>query len=520
MTVVRLLRACALAAVALGCVCVRIKHSDAGTDHISLMQIDAHSHAPDGLAHGSRSANLHGSTSAPIPKVVAYSKSFAGKHKTPNPWTQGRNQQAGLPCKSSFNCSLNGECTLGRCACDTGWKGATCSILDLLPARSIQGAYQPDQTSSWGGLPIKGPDGRYHLFVSQLVKNCMLTAWNPASEVVRAVADDPMGPYTYAETVFGTFHHNPTVRYLTPKQSGTGRPLYVIYMIGADRSPPSGSGSRCTMPHEGDAHHLEGHITVAWSESVLGPWKKSKSALISDGDPNAWDAMVTNPAPVFPFQNETAYIFYRGTQWPVNDQERIGVSKAQLWSGPFARLGEQSIFTGRHDDSKTFLEDPFVWRDHKGRGYKGLFHGHFDENGYLAFAEHIEGPWRFSEIPAYTNVIEVVGDNDVNMKQRERPQLLFDEKTGEPSILFTGVTPPQSSFYGRTYTFAQRVSTEGNRAAEQVAALVPQPAARPLRHRAAPKPLRHQPLATPSRGPEPRPASSAPKKTKRWWPFQ
>ena len=42
-----------------------------------------------------------------------------------------------------------------------------------------------------------------------------------------------------------------------------------------------------------------------------------------------------------------------------------------------------------------------IWKDHKSRGYKGLFHGHFDENGYYGFAENVEGPWTFRDEPAY-----------------------------------------------------------------------------------------------------------------------
>ena len=67
---------------------------------------------------------------------------------------------------------------------------------------------------------MKGEDGKYHLFASEFVQDCQLSGWNPGSTVIRAVADDPFGPYTFAETVFATFHHNPTVRRLTPQQQG------------------------------------------------------------------------------------------------------------------------------------------------------------------------------------------------------------------------------------------------------------------------------------------------------------
>ena len=44
--------------------------------------------------------------------------------------------------------------------------------------------------------------------------------------------------------------------------------------------------------------------------------------------------------------------------------------------------------------------------------------------------------------------------------QRERPQIWFDEVTGAPSLLFTGVAPPGARFYGYTYTFAQKIASE------------------------------------------------------------
>jgi hypothetical protein len=57
-------------------------------------------------------------------------------------------------------------------------------------------------------------------------------------------ASQPFGPFEYAETVLGTFHHNPTVRKLTPAQSGEKGDFYVMYMIGDDRSPPTGLVNR------------------------------------------------------------------------------------------------------------------------------------------------------------------------------------------------------------------------------------------------------------------------------------
>lgn len=273
----------------------------------------------------------------------------------PNKWPMTIITGAIIPppppkCKSIADCSLNGECnvTTGICTCDAGWKGRQCATLNLVPATSLAGAYYhtvPDvgcgplcpNTSSWGGLPLKGPEGKYHLFGAEFGNNATLAGWNPNSRIFRAISDDPFGPYTFAETVFGEFHHNPTVRKLTPAQSGTGSVLYVMYMIGDDRDVTGG-----------DPHHLEGYISMATAPSLLGPWTKVEHALLPNGAEDRWDTMVTNPAPLFPFDNETVYLFFRGTEWPVNGFERIGLAKAASWRGPYGRVSEDAIFAGMH----------------------------------------------------------------------------------------------------------------------------------------------------------------------------
>ena len=37
------------------------------------------------------------------------------------------------PCADSLDCSLNGKCAAGTCACNKGWKGRRCEMLNLVP---------------------------------------------------------------------------------------------------------------------------------------------------------------------------------------------------------------------------------------------------------------------------------------------------------------------------------------------------------------------------------------------------
>lgn len=81
---------------------------------------------------------------------------------------------------SDLACSLNGVQNGGQCRCDAPWKGPTCSILDIKPrpqssVPAIYG-YSPN-VSSWGGNVVKGDDGLYHLYVSEMVGGCGLISW-------------------------------------------------------------------------------------------------------------------------------------------------------------------------------------------------------------------------------------------------------------------------------------------------------------------------------------------------------
>ena len=57
----------------------------------------------------------------------------------------------------------------------------------------------------------------------------------------------------------------------------------------------------------------------------------------------------------------------------------------------------------------------------------------------------------------YTNTLALTDGSTIQLKQRERPQIFFNESTGQPALLFTGVAPPWAKFYGYTYTHAQPI---------------------------------------------------------------
>ena len=137
----------------------------------------------------------------------------------------------------------------------------------------------------WGGSLIK-VDNQYHLFASRWPtwsalgiapddrgNVSMLGNYRNHSEIVRAVSDNPLGPYEFVEVVVsgrggdvwdGQMCHNPKILKAGEK--------YVLYYIG--RSPD----------------HPQRKIGYAWAESIEGPWHRVDQQILLTDDAN-------NPAP-------------------------------------------------------------------------------------------------------------------------------------------------------------------------------------------------------------------------------
>ena len=96
-------------------------------------------------------------------------------------------------------CEMNGACgTDGACACTRAWRGPTCAALYLRPTPRTAGLRHTN-SSTWGGSIVRGTgsDGgdTWHMFSSFILGECGLNAWSINSEIVRAVADTPLGSY-------------------------------------------------------------------------------------------------------------------------------------------------------------------------------------------------------------------------------------------------------------------------------------------------------------------------------------
>lgn len=162
-------------------------------------------------------------------------------------------------CSSAADCSHNGRCSAGACACDPAWKGAACSELNRLPARRGTGYHRLEQgrnISSWGGAVLQ-VGGEWRMWASEMVGHCGINAWSKNSQVVLATSEDPLTKGFVRQSVFSpVFSHEPDairgpqgeiVVMLTHATSlptpGPGGPICTTCVDGATAKSCGGDGS-------------------------------------------------------------------------------------------------------------------------------------------------------------------------------------------------------------------------------------------------------------------------------------
>lgn len=328
--------------------------------------------------------------------------------------------------------------------------GRTGPSFRLLPAPKGGGFAQPDYWV-WCGSAIRGEDGRYHLFASRWPKKYpFYNGYAYHSEIVRAVADGPLGPFVFQERVLGHRdlsywdggrNHNPTIH----KIAGTYCLFYEAVTF--PKGMPSDEEISSRPPHEGGTYPA---IGVATAPSVFGPWKRRDEPILAQRT-GCWDReVVTNPA-VCVTPGGRVRLYYRSYDLA------IGVAEADRPEGPYRRLGTGPIKVFIRPNG---IEDMFVW--HNGDCFemiaKDLSHGATltGEFGSGVHATSKDGlAWRVSDQPkAYSRTILWDDGTNETLGCLERPQLLME--SGVPRVLYAaaGDGPGGFNACARTWNVA------------------------------------------------------------------
>lgn len=318
------------------------------------------------------------------------------------------------------------------------------ALLNLGPARRA-GGFRLDDHWVWCGSCARDDEGRYHLFASRWPRRYpMHPGWVFHSEVVRAVADDPEGPYQFAEVVLprrdpayfdGQATHNPSIH-----RCGN---MWLLFYTGITYPDPPPDPA--ALPAGGSLSYALAwgmkRIGLATAPAPNGPWTRRDECIL-DVRSGHWDnGLTSNPAPcVFP--DGRVVLLYKSSHRNGHSGGpfALGLAGAEHWSKPFARLHGEPVLRFPHGH----VEDPFLWHD--GRGFRvvakdmtGTLSG--EKHGGLAASSGDGVHWQIDG-PAYSRrIVWDDGEAEV-MGALERPFLLRDDR-GRPSHLFaaTGSGP-------------------------------------------------------------------------------
>lgn len=221
----------------------------------------------------------------------------------------------------------------------------------------------------WCGSCIRDEaTGLYHLFASRWPKAYpMHPGWLLASEIVRATASAPEGPYAFQEVLFpargaaywdGRCTHNPHVT-----RCGED---YLLYYTGSTHPFPEVPEGALT-PHEHPAVTVarsNKRIGLATAKSPAGPWQRLDRPILRPR-PDKFDSFLTsNPAPCVHPDGSVLLVYKSRGYLPqpygrhLHGQMHLGVARAPHWRGPYAAIRDTPVFAS----AAVELEDPFVWR--------------------------------------------------------------------------------------------------------------------------------------------------------------
>lgn len=309
----------------------------------------------------------------------------------------------------------------------------------------------------WCGSVIKGDDGRYHMFASRWPKDITFhPGWMTSSEIVRAVADKPEGPYTFANVVLpargaeywdGRSTHNPFIT----KHGDT----YLLFYMGSTHpfsDPPRGTLFPLTDPRAIVARSHK-RIGLATAKSLNGPWTRADRPVLDTKPGTFYSFLTSNPSAVVHDDGSVLLMFkarrYQGTEY---SPMMLGVARAKHFLGPYAVVGQEPVFSSTRFGE---VEDPFIWKTDTGYGLiakdmAGTLVGEKHAGVYAVSRDGLD--WKLAPTPkAYTRKITWDDGQTQTMGQLERPFVLFEN--GRPTMLFAAAGDGPGGFANMTESF-------------------------------------------------------------------
>jgi len=307
------------------------------------------------------------------------------------------------------------------------------SLIKPVPRSAV---LEMDDWFVWGGSMVRTDDGLCHLLFARWPKSEGFGAWVTHSEIARATAENPLGPYTYQDTPFpgaggdvwdADVTHNPNA-------IRVGDKFYLYYM-----------GTRGGLPGQDGwwDYRNRQRIGVAVAEHPAGPWTRFDKPVL-DVTPGAWDCLMTSNPSCALAPDGKFVMTYKGVgagEPPRGGDVLCGVAFADDPLGPFVKHREPIIV---NPENGWAVEDSYTW--FQGDRFYCLvkdFQGYFThaEKGCLALFESFDARrWRPSDPPlaAHRRIVWEDGETQP-VDNLERPQLYLED--GAPRVLFCACRP-------------------------------------------------------------------------------
>jgi hypothetical protein len=294
----------------------------------------------------------------------------------------------------------------------------------------------------WCGAPVKGPDGKYHLFYARWpVKVGFAPGWAIHSEIAYAVSDKPSGPYQHVNVALPKRGINPAtgkkfwdadVTHNSNAFFHNGK--YYLYYMGNH-----GDGKNYPI------HRNNQRIGVAIAENPAGPWKRLDSPIVDiSDDKNAFDSLcVTNPAACMRPDGGVVLV-YKAVQYingkTMGGNVRYGAALADKPEGPYIKTPGKIFEAGKPGKHWMVAEGPFIWHSKKygnryyaaTRDVVGTFSG--SPGGICLFQSEDGLIWKPAAHPKILEKFYALADGTISKTPIERPALLIEGD--EPTYLF------------------------------------------------------------------------------------
>jgi len=294
-------------------------------------------------------------------------------------------------------------------------------IIDrLLPIPNNSG-FRQDGYFIWCGSIIRVGD-QYHLFASRWPEGTgdpddlvgSLDGYRLHSEIVHAIADNPIGPYQFKDVALGGRGGDHW-----DGQSCHGPKILKV-------------GNRFVLYYQGIACNASRRkIGYAWATDIDGPWQRCDHEIPLTEDAN-------NPAPCIR-PDGSVLMAYRTWSHQTSNMA-LHVVRADAFDGDYEPVAQNIFPAGDLEDPDLYFANGhyhMIMEDNGGTLTGGVRYG-----GHMVSADGIE--WTpHDPVKVYTHDLKWADGTSWTATRRERPDMFNDRDgvkgSGHPTHLITGV---------------------------------------------------------------------------------